>query len=229
MLLAIDTSTRYAAVAIANGERTLALRGWYSPSSHTAQLMPAISATLRDLKLALSDLSGIAVALGPGGFSSLRVGISVAKGLAMVSQKPVVGIGTLDLEALPYLDSGLPVCALLESGKKEVASAFFDVDGTRTRPDGICPPGELVPEVTHPTIFCGEGAATWEELFREILGSRSLVVRTPPGGRIGALARLGRQRLDAEEFDDPTQLQPYYLKMPSIGGPKRRDLLPQRS
>lgn len=229
MLLAIDTSTRYATVALADDERTLAFRGWYSSSSHTAQLMPAISQTLQDSKVALGDLAGIAVALGPGGFSALRVGLSVAKGLAMAGQKPLVGIGTLDLEAWPYLGSGWPVCALLDSGRREVASALFAADGTRARADSISTPEELVPEVTQPTIFCGEGTATWEPLISKVLGSRALVVRALPGGRTGALAELGRRRLAAGEADDPALLQPYYLRMPSIGGPKRRDLIPQRS
>jgi tRNA threonylcarbamoyladenosine biosynthesis protein TsaB len=228
MLLAIDTSTRYAAVALADDGRTLAFRGWYSSSSHTAQLMPAISQILQDSKAAPGDLTGIAVALGPGGFSALRVGLSVAKGLAMAGHKPLVGIGTLDLEAWPYLGSGLPVCALLDSGRKEVASALFTVEGTRARADSISPPDELVPEVTQPTVFCGEGAANWESLIRKTLGSRALVVRALPGGRIGSLAELGRRRLAAGELDDPALLQPYYLRMPSIGGPKRRDRLPQR-
>jgi tRNA threonylcarbamoyladenosine biosynthesis protein TsaB len=229
MLLAIDTSTRYASVALADDGRILAFRGWYSSSSHTAQLMPAIAQILRDSTMAFGDLAGIAVALGPGGFSALRVGLSIAKGLALAGQKPLVGIGTLDLEAWPYLGSGWPVCALLDSGRKEVASALFTVDGTRARADAICPPEELVPEVTQPTIFCGEGAANWESLIRKVLGSRALMVRALPGGRIGSLAELGRRRLAAGEADDAALLQPYYLRMPSIGGPKRRDLMPQRS
>jgi len=227
MLLAIDTSTRYAAVAVADDERILAFRGWYSRSSHTAQLMPAISETLQELKLAVSDLAGIAVALGPGGFSALRVGLSVAKALAMASKKPLVGIGTLDLEARPYLGLGLPVCALLDSGRKEVASALFRIDGTRSRVDAISPAGELLPEVTQPTIFCGEGVANWESLFIEALGSLALVVQESPAGRIGSLAELGRRRLNAAEYDDLARLQPHYLRMPSIGGPKRRDRIPQ--
>ena len=229
MLLAIDTSTRYAGVAIADHEKVLVSRGWYSRSSHTAQLMPAISETLRELKLAASDLDGIAVALGPGAFSALRVGMSVAKGLASASKKPLVGIGTLDLEAMPYLGSVMPVCALLDSGRKEVASAFFAIDGSRSRDDAISPPEELLPEVTQPTIFCGEGVANWGDLIKEALGDTVMVVRPSPAGRISSLIKMGRQLLDAGESDDLSLLQPYYLRMPSIGGPKRRDLLPQQS
>ena len=73
--------------------------------------MPAVAEILNWHRLAARDLTGIAVALGPGGFSALRVGISVAKGLALASGKPLVGLRTLDLEAHPYLASGVPVWA----------------------------------------------------------------------------------------------------------------------
>ena len=155
--------------------------------------------------------------------------MSVAKGLASASKKPLVGIGTLDMEVLPYLRSGMPVCALLDSGRKEVASAFFAIDGSRSRDDSISPPEELLPEVTQATIFCGEGVANWGNMIKDALGDTVMVVRPSPAGRIFSLTEMGRQLLDSGESDDPSLLQPYYLRMPSIGGPKRRDLRPQKS
>ena len=60
-----------------------------------------------------ADLEAIAVALGPGGFSALRVGLSCAKGLAMPTDTPLIGVGTLEMEAYPYASTGLPICAVL--------------------------------------------------------------------------------------------------------------------
>ena len=133
MLLAIDTSTRYAGVALSEDGRVVSSRSWWSAVNHTAELMPAVSQLLGAAGVAVNDLEGIAVALGPGGFSALRVGMSVAKGLALASGKPLVGIGTLDAEAQPYWQTGLPVCALLDAGRSEVSSAHFGTDGQRTR------------------------------------------------------------------------------------------------
>lgn len=229
MLLSMDTSTRYAGIALSDQERVLSSRTWYSTSSHTAQLMPAISAVLTEHSMTPRDLDGIAVALGPGGFSALRVGISAAKAMALASGKPVVGVGTLDLEAFPYLGAGVPVCSLLDSGRKEVASAYFGRDGVRTRPDTICPPDELLSEIGERTIICGEGVASWGDFFRENLGWSVMIVSPAPSARLWALAEMGRKRLKAGQHDDLVSLQPYYLRMPSIGGPKRRDLLPQQS
>ena len=230
MILAIDSSTRYAGVALADGQRIVSCRYWYSGVNHTVDLMPAVAETLRGADLAAGDLEGIAVALGPGGFSALRVGVSVAKGLAITARKPLVGIGTLDLEGFLYLGSGLPVCALLDVGRGEVAVAHFGLDGRRTREDVACPPDELLESITEPTLFCGEGAASWAGLIKEQLGPKGLVVAHPtPAIRLWSLVELGRQRLDAGDTSDLATLQPYYLRMPSLGGPKRRDWARQRS
>ena len=227
MLLAIDTSTRNAGVALARDGQVVAARSWRSAVNHTAELMPAVAHLLEGAGLSVQDLDGIAVALGPGGFSALRVGMSVAKGLAMASGKRLVGIGTLDAEARPYLQSSLPVCALLDAGRSEVSSGYFGSDGQRMREDRICPPSELLDEVAGPLLFCGEGTASHAETFRERLGSRALVVGHAPVARLWALAALGQARLDAGETDDVATLQPYYLRMPTIGGPKRRDRVRQ--
>jgi tRNA threonylcarbamoyladenosine biosynthesis protein TsaB len=229
MLLVIDTSTRYAGVALADAGRVISCRSWYSAVNHTAELMPAVAQTLESAGLTVNDLDGIAVALGPGGFSALRVGMSVAKGLAMAAGKPLVGVGTLDSEAQPYLESGLPVCALLDAGRSEVASAYFGTDGQRSRDDLISSPEELLAEIAELTLFCGEGAPPHTALMREMLGSNAVPVGHAPASRLWSLAELGRRRLEAGEADDLATLQPYYLRMPTIGGPKRRDRVPQQS
>ena len=229
MLLAIDTSTRYAGVALAAEGRVVSLRSWFSSVNHTTELMPAIAEILRSQGLSAGDLSGIAVALGPGGFSDLRVGVSVAKGLAMTAGKSVVGVGTLDLEAFPCLESGQPVCALLDAGRQEVASAHFGPDGLRTREDIICPPIDLLEAVNQATVFCGEGVQTWNQTIKDGLGALAVLVKPATGSRLWSLLEMGGQRLAAGEADDIATLQPNYLRMPSIGGPKRRDWAPQRS
>ena len=227
MLLAVDSSTRYAGVALCEEGRMLSCRSWYSTVNHTSELMPAVAQILEQHGLAAADLEGIAVALGPGGFSALRVGMSTVKGLAVATGKPVVGLGTLDLEAYPYLESGLPVCALLDSGRSEVASALFGPDGLRTREDVVGDAEELIDSINEPTLFSGEAVSNWRGLIRERLGRLAVVARSAPGQRVWALCQLGWMRLTEGEVSDLATLQPTYLRMPSIGGPKRRDRVPQ--
>ncbi len=229
MLLAIDTSTRYAGVALGEDGRALSSRCWRSSVNHTAELMPAVDQILRSRGLTPGDLSGIAVALGPGGFSALRVGMSVVKGLAFTTGTPVVGVGTLDLEAHPYLQSGLPVCAILDAGRKEVASALLRRDGVRVREDMVGTVEELAEDTDEVTLYCGEAVSTWGDSIRERLGNLAVVADSAPAQRTWALCQLGWERLTGGLTEDLASLQPNYLRMPSIGRPKQRDRMPQGS
>ena len=229
MLLAIDTSTRYAGVALIDGGQMLLTQCWFSKVNHTAALMPAILGVLERQGISSVDLDGIAVALGPGGFSALRVGISTAKGLCFAARKPLVAVGTLDLEAFPYLESGLPVCAILDAGRNEVAVAHYSADGTSVGDATICPPDELLGTISEPTLFCGESVTSWMGLIEEKLGSNALVVLPILGTRVWSLARLGENKLHSGEVSDLTNLQPEYIRMPTIGQAKHRDWVPQQS
>ena len=234
MLLAIDTSTRNASVALSDGGRVASTLAWHSTVNHSAELMPAVAQLLERRSARPSDLDGVAVALGPGGFSALRTGLSVAKGLAMASRIPIVGIGSLDLEAYPFRDAGLPICALLEAGRSEASSALIDREGRRYREDGISSWEELLSEIQSwkpdgPLLFCGEGMPPWADDIRDALGSRAVLCHIPPSSRGGSLAALAQERLERGEADDLDSLQPHYLRMPSIGVPKRRDRRVQES
>lgn len=227
MFLALDTSTRYAGVALANEDRVVASHSWHSTYNHTTELMPAVVHILEHAGLTASDLDGVVVALGPGGFSALRVGISAAKGLALVARNSIVGVGTLDLEAYPYLESGIQVCALIEAGREECATSLFGPDGTRLREDRVGTVEEILAEVSGPTIFCGEGVSAWQTQIVAAMGTEAQIIRSVPASRVWALAAIGREKLAAGEVDDLTVLQPEYLRMPSIGAPKQRDRVPQ--
>ena len=230
MLLAIDPSTRNAGVALGNEGRVLSSHSWFSTVNHTVELMPAVAQTLEGQGLKVADLDGVAVALGPGGFSSLRVGMSVAKGLATAGSKPLVGVGSLDMEAHVFLESGLPVCALLDAGRGEWASAHFGTGGLRIREDLVAPPEEILEAITGPTLFCGEGVDGRTELIKDRLGSWAVVVGGATASlRLHSLVSMAQDRLDQGDVDDLATLQPEYLRMPSIGAPKQRDRFPQRS
>ena len=231
MLLALDTSTRYASVALADEDRVVTSRTWHSPFNHTSELMPAVAQIMESRGLSVGQLDGVAVALGPGGFSALRVGISAAKGLALIAKKPIVGVGTLELEAHAYLKSGIPVCALLEAGREECATALYGPDGIRLREDRVCTAEDLMAEITEktsgPLIFCGEGVTGWKEAIAESLGDKAHMIRPVPAARIWALVVIAREKLLSGETDDLTTLQPEYLRMPSIGVPKQRSRVAQ--
>lgn len=223
MLLAIDTSTAYAGVLLWDDSRPVYSLAWRSTYNHTAQLMPAVRQTLQQASITPRDLEAIAVALGPGGFSALRVGISAAKGLALPWGTPLVGVGTLETEAFPYADTGSLVCPLLNIGRRDMAWACYRKDESgwrKTREEEITPNTELSTTLPTDAIICGEGTLTATPLLHASDTKFPHVMEYPgPSLRLWALARIASERLQRGQIDDTTSLQPLYLRKPSITPP----------
>ena len=224
MLLAIDTSTQNAGVALWSEDRVIASLSWYSRQNHTAELMPAVEYILGRGNVGPNGLEGIAVALGPGRFSALKVGISAAKALSLPLNTPLMGVGTLEMEAYPYASTGLPICPLLDAGRNEVATALFQNPAdrwTKIKEERVCTPEELLDSISEPTLLCGEGVPSRSAYLRQALGARGMVTSFhTPASRLWALAVLSAGRLQRGDVDGMATLQPLYLRSPSIGAPK---------
>ncbi len=226
MLLAIDTSTRYAGVALMDEEGHLRqMLHWRSQQNHTVELMPAVELVLRRQGVVLKDLAGIAVALGPGSFSALRVGLSVAKGLAWTAGLSLTAVTTLEAEAFFFAALGTPVCAVMDAGRGEVAYALYQPtdEGLRlAMPEGIAEPAKLAEALPAGTLVCGEGLERYaRELEGALAGKARLALPYQPTARVAALAQLGWRMLTAGQGVDPTTVQPFYLRRPSISEPRR--------
>lgn len=223
MLLAIDTSTPYAGVLLWDDNRPVYSQTWRSAYNHTGRLMPAVRQALHQAGISPRELDGIAVALGPGGFSALRVGISAAKGLALPWGTPLIGVSTLETEAYPYAETGSPVCPLLNIGRRDMAWAVYrrvSGDWQKTHDEQITPNTDLPKTLPTNAIICGEGTLTAAPLLRDSDTNSPRVMEYPgPSLRLWALARLASKRLHRGESDDATTLQPLYLRKPSITPP----------
>ncbi len=224
MHLIIDTSTRYGAVALWRDGVFVRAAEWRSEHSHTAELMPSIDALLSQAGESVGGLRGIALAIGPGGFSTLRAGMAVAKGLCFATGVPLVGVSSLEASAYPYRSTGYPVCALLEAGRDLVAWARFqqmDETWRRRTPDRVTPVAELLQGRGRHTLFCGEGVAAYAARLRDALGQRAHMTHQPfPLDRLLGVALLGVARLEAGESDPVAGLQPRYLRPPGITQPR---------
>ena len=228
MLLVIDTSTRNAGAALAREGQVVSSRSWRSTVNHTAELMPAVVQLLAAAMLTVNDLEGIAVALGPGGFSALRVGMSVAKGLALATS-PAAGrhwhpgrrgstLPPLRLARMRHAGRGAR-----RGGHVQVSAPMGSVPGKTV----FAPLRNCCLELSGQQIFCGEGTLPHTQLIKDRLGDKAVVAGHSPAARLWALAELGHLKLEAGDGDDVATLQPYYLRMPTIGGPKRRDRVRQ--
>jgi len=224
--LSIDTSTRYAGVALSwDGEVRLEMR-WHSRQNHTRELAGAVEALAARAEVSLRELQAVFVARGPGGFSAVRVGISLAKGLVEGMDVPLVATSTLEVEALPFADLGRPVCPLLEVGRGVVAwSVYHGAPGPwrQASEEVVTGLDDLLAEAPRDALFCGEGAWGLRDSLRERLGDDAAVAATPPPTRqLWALARLGAEALAQGRAADRAALQPHYLRPPSITPPRAR-------
>lgn len=228
MLLAIDTSTRHGGVLLWNEGRMVSSYSWYSRRNHTAVLLPAVEHLLRWADVQMRDLSCVALCIGPGGFSALRVGMSVSKGLCLALDLPLVAVSTLEMEAYPHAHIEKPICPLIEISRQEVAWAQFQrsQDGWhKIRPEEATSLERFAQSVPGGSLLCGEGIVAHSAFLKATLGSKVTIAEYPgPALRLSALARLGAARLELNVTHDPANLQPLYLRQPTItkANPPRR-------
>ncbi|NCP87283.1 MAG: tRNA (adenosine(37)-N6)-threonylcarbamoyltransferase complex dimerization subunit type 1 TsaB [Anaerolineae bacterium CG_4_9_14_3_um_filter_57_17] len=223
MLLALDTSTSQLGLALYDGERLLAERLWVSKVRHTVELAPAVEQILQQSGLALSALTALGVALGPGSFTSLRVGLAFAKGLAFSLTLPLIGISTLAILAAPLTptkDSAL--ACLLSAGRGRLAVGWYEASAGGWQASAANPlvttAEALAAEITSPTFLTGE--LTGAE--RQILTKNEKISLASPAAaarRPGMLAELAWRRWQAGESDPLAALAPIYLHVgPAIPG-----------
>jgi len=219
LLLAIDTATRTASLALHDGARVRVELSWESQDHHTVELAPRIAGMLSQLEVTVEDLAGLAVALGPGSFTGVRVGIAAAKGLAISRHLKLVGVPTLDILAQAMQDTRMPVVAVLAAGRGRLCAQRYLPAKGRLRAEGsawLTAARELGADWIETTYVVGELSADERHDIKKRLGSR--VTLAPPAAslrRAGHLAEIGWARLAAGQTDDPATLTPIYLQTPS--------------
>ena len=225
MLLAIDTSTDTASLALAHDNIVLAELTWRSKQNHTTQLLPNLNQLFKLTESNAKSLTVIIVAQGPGSFNGLRVGVSAAKGLAFSLGIPIVGINSLEVAAYQYAETGLPVCAIFNAGRSEVATATYQKKYGKWQQlvkADIVTVEYLCKHITKKTMFCGEFLPAVTEQILTLLKSKAVIPpQIPDFKRASFLLELGKQRLDAGDVDNAVTLQPIYLRRPPIGAPKK--------
>src|SRR5512144_1429356 len=125
MLLAVDTSTAQVGLAVYDGSQVVSEYAWRSSQRHTVELAPAISELLKRCGLMMDDVSALGVALGPGSFTSLRVGLSLVKGLALARHLPLIGIPTLDILAAAQSPARVPLAVAIQAGRGRLALGWY--------------------------------------------------------------------------------------------------------
>ncbi len=212
-LLAIDTSSDRAGVALFNGH-DMYLRQWPSVRAQTTQVLPVIRQLITAANLTVADLAAVAVATGPGTFTGLRVGMSLAKGFALGRSIPLIGVPTLEASALPWTMAGLSVIAILPAGRGRLVWQRFGQENQpqdlQSIPVNTTPPEliEAVESVQFDAVV-GELTETLGDQLRRVSVPVIVGAESPP--RIGSVAALAYERLSRGIWGDPASLQPTYV------------------
>jgi tRNA threonylcarbamoyladenosine biosynthesis protein TsaB len=216
IILGIDTAGPAGSVALVDGTQVLASFYLRRPPAFSPHLLRLIDLVFDQAGYCLADLAGLAVNLGPGAFTGLRVGLATMQGLAMASGKPLVGCSAF--EALLAFVGGWDgmVCPVLEARRGEVYAAFYRRQGVvvhETMPGMVVTPEALCALVTERTLFLGSGVQAYGAVFAARLGARAVCVDT--GVEVGlavSVARLGVARLGAPTPTPPPLLTPLYIR-----------------
>lgn len=224
MLLALDTSTRFASIALYDGEGVQGEHTWRVDQNHTEELMPRVASLLAGAHVAPDALTGVAVALGPGSFNGLRVAMSAAKGLALALRIPLVGFSTLEALAYQHGSLSLPVRPILEGGGREFATSLYKVQRnhwTQIEEPHLASLDDICAATTQRTLLCGEISSAVAAQLRARLDQAIIAPPAANARRAGYLAELGWLSIAEGRADNAATLQPLYLRRPHITEAKK--------
>jgi tRNA threonylcarbamoyladenosine biosynthesis protein TsaB len=216
LILGIDTSTRQTGVCLGTETGVQASATLARGQAHVEFLVPAIDFCLRQAALSMEDVHGIAVSLGPGLFTGMRVGIASAQSLAHARQLPVVGFASLDLLAFPVRHVRRLICSVLDARRGELFWAFY-----RSAPGGVQritdfrvgPPERLAGEIgalPEDVLAIGDGAIAQRALLESAGAEVGTATTAHPSPQ--ALVELALPRFLREDTQRPEDLAPVYIR-----------------
>jgi tRNA threonylcarbamoyladenosine biosynthesis protein TsaB len=219
-VLAVETSSLAGGVALLDDERLIAEYVLDVSVTHSERLMAAIDRVLGDARWTPRMLDALAVAVGPGSFTGLRIAVSTVKGLAVALGVPIAAVPTLDAMAATVPWAALPVCPVLDARKGEVYASLYrwGGEGMRREWDYLAlAPDALAARLSEPVILLGDGAAVVRSPHARAVPPPR---RAPSPACVGA---LGLERLRRGDTVAAAALEPIYLR-PSEAELKRRVL-----
>ena len=213
MLLAVDTSNEWMGLAVYDGKQVVGERAWRSKQHHTVELAPAIQELLARNGLSMDNLTALGVAIGPGSFTSLRVGLALAKGLAFARGIPLIGIPTLDILAHAQPESNLPLAVAIQAGRGRYALGWYkNIRGVwqAEGPARVVSVEALNDEVQSPSLVCGEFT---DEVRQKISENKNAQLTSPEDSqrKPAMLAQLAWVRFQNGAVDEIASLAPIYL------------------
>lgn len=220
MFLAIDTATSVVGLSLDDGHEVLTERVFRTKRHHTAELAPEVALVLRNAGIGPGDLKGLAVTQGPGSYTGLRIGMALAKGLALAHGLPLVGVPTLDVVASAQPRREESLLAVLRAGRGRVAALWYKWGPRGWQSEGQPESlswDEVLERLQDPTYVCGEIGEAADSLMARrnvVLADPALNVRRP-----SVMAVLARRALEEGDSAGARELKPIYLGDLENGSP----------
>lgn len=219
-ILAIDTSTSLASIAVAIDTQLIAESLLNTNRTLSARLIPEIERLLATAGLEIADIDLFASSLGPGSFTGVRGGVATIQGLSLSTGKPCAGFSSLTMLAMNFSLSKLLICPLIDARKSEVYGALYDCSSSLPSPriaDCVLPPHLLLDRIksqtTDPVIFVGDGATRYHDIIAEQMGGQTIfapLAQQAPHAANGIMLALDTC-LKGQALD-PSRLLPVYLR-----------------
>lgn len=221
MILGIDTATRWTGIALHDGAQVVTELGWKAINTQTIELAPTVQTFLRKAAITAADLTAIAVAIGPGSYTGLRVGLGFAKGMALAYQLPLIGVPTLDIVASSFGRAEDDLWVAAEAGRRRVCIGRYQWQR------GWQPIGEpdieswrdVLERLEAPVTFAGEISVEARKQIRQANRAHRVVSGAAGVRRAGYLTEIGWRRYRHAEIDSAASLVPIYLRDPAGARP----------
>ncbi len=217
-ILGIETSTKTGSVAVVSEEGVIAQYSLNIEVTHSERLMSTVDRVLKDTGLTIADMDGYAVAIGPGSFTGLRIGLAAVKGLALVSGKPIVAVPTLKALAWNLPFASHPVCPMLDARKNEVYAATYRFEGpalVHGMAEAVLSLSILAERISGTMIFTGEASHLFREDILKLFGERALFApRASILPSAAIVAEIGMDMIKNGKQADVDGLTPMYIRRP---------------
>jgi len=230
-ILAVDTSSVVAGIAVMDDEQLLYEAYSHNRRNHSEILMPLMEHALKSCGMTVQDIDLLAVSIGPGSFTGLRIGVSTIKGLAQALDIPIAGVPTLDVLAHNVITNNSLVCPVMDARRDQVYTALYRREGdfcTRLMPYSALHISELAEKLIgygEPVIFTGDGIASYKAKLKEMMGDSALFAPSYLAlQRASVIAWLGRKEAAAGRTVTCFDLEPFYLRQSQAEQTKIRQM-----
>jgi tRNA threonylcarbamoyladenosine biosynthesis protein TsaB len=217
-VLGIETSTKTGSVAVVSETGVVAQYSLNIEITHSERLMTTVDRVLQDTALTMADMGAFAVAIGPGSFTGLRIGLAAVKGLALAMNKPVAAVPTLQALAWKLPHAAYPLCPMLDARKNEVYAALYRFDGNtlaQLMPEAAIAIKELRNRIPGKIIFSGEAAHLYRKEIESQFGNDGLFAPLSAALPSAAVvAEIGLVSLGRGDLADIDSLTPLYVRRP---------------